>query len=78
MATPAPLGSLPRRIVAGPPETAPNAPAQQAAEQMQQLQIDYQGNLNVDNGMIQRLNNDKFNAYRRQAPNTGVQMKAAY
>ena len=58
-----------------PPENAPPAPAP-AAEQMQQ--IDDNSNLNIDNGVIQQLNNDKFNSYRRQAPNKGVQMKAAY
>ena len=60
----------------GTPENAPAAPAEQMFRQ--QMDIDYQGNLNVDNGMIQQLNNDKFNSYRRQAPNKGVQMKAAY
>ena len=61
----------------GAPENAPAVPAKQE-DAKQALQIDYQGNLNLDNGLIQQFNNAKFNSYRRQAPNKGVQMKAAY
>ena len=57
-----------------PPEAAP-APAQQPATQQQ---IDYQGNLNLENAKIQDFNKSKFDEQRRQAPSKGVQMKEAF
>ena len=60
----------------GAPPNAPAVPAQPAAPQGQQL--DYQNNLNIENGKIQDFNNGRFNEQRRQAPNKGVQMKQAY
>jgi len=60
----------------GAPPNAPAAPPKPAAQPGQQL--DYQNNLNIENGKIQQFNNDKFNEQRRQAPNKGVQMKQAF
>ena len=60
----------------GAPPNTPAAPAQQANPQGQQL--DYQDNLNLENGKIQQFNNGRFNEQRRQAPNKGVQMKQAF
>ena len=60
----------------GTPPNAPAAKPQPAAPQGEQL--DYQNNLNDQNGKIQMFNNTKFNEQRRQAPNKGVQMKQAY
>ncbi|MEY4387338.1 MAG: putative lipoprotein YfhM, partial [Verrucomicrobiota bacterium] len=51
---------------------APAVPGQQGQ------QIDYNYNLNFDNGSIQQLNNERFNQQRRQAPQKGVQTKQAY
>jgi hypothetical protein len=60
----------------GAPPNAPAAARTQPAVEGQQ--IDYQGNLNFQNGQIQQFNNDKFNLQRRQAPNKGVQTKQAF
>ena len=60
----------------GAPPNAPATPSQQARAQGQQ--IDYQGNLDVQNFQIQQSNNDKFNLQRRQAPSKGVQTQQAY
>ena len=57
----------------GTPPNAPAKPAQLPAFQGQQF--DYQGNLDIQNDQIQKLNNEKFNQQRRQAPNKGVQVK---
>ncbi len=55
----------------------PNAPAQKAYEQQGQ-QIDYNSNLNSDNGTVQIINSGNFNRQRRQSPQNGVQTKMAY
>ena len=60
----------------GAPLNAPATPSQQPGAPEQQ--IDYQGNLDVQNGRIQQFNNDKFNQQRRQAPSKGVQSKQAF
>jgi tetratricopeptide (TPR) repeat protein len=60
----------------GAPENAPAAPAQPAANPQQQ--IDYGSNLFQQNGVIQKLNNDSFNKQRRQAPNKGIKVEAAF
>ena len=57
-----------------PPEAAP-APAQPPAAQQQ---IDYQGNLNLENAKIQEFNKGRFDEQRRQTPSKGVQMKEAF
>ena len=59
--------------------TPPNAPAAKPQPTVPQgEQLDYQDNLNDQNGKIQMFNNSKFNEQRRQAPNKGVQMKQAF
>jgi hypothetical protein len=40
--------------------------------------VQYDFNLNADNGLIQKQQNDTWNAQRRQGLNRGVQLKAAY
>lgn len=60
----------------GQPEHAPaQAPAKPSKAQQQ---IDYQDNLFEQNGAIQRFNNDSFDKQRRQAPNKGIKVEAAY
>ena len=60
----------------GAPLNAPATPSQQARGLGQQ--IDFQGNLDLQNGQIQQSNNERFNQQRRQAPSKGVQTKQAY
>ena len=54
-----------------------NAPAPAQPQQMGQQILDFQGNLNLSNGMIQQSQTDQFNQFRKQRPNKGVQVKAA-
>ena len=60
----------------GTPPNTPATPSRQRGAQVQE--IDYQGNLDVQNGQIQQLNNERFNQQRRQAPTKGVQTKQAF
>jgi len=55
----------------GTPLNAPGSGLQPALEE-QKLKIDYQGNLNSQNGSIQQFNNNRFNQQRRQAQSKGV------
>ena len=55
---------------------APAAPPRQAGPQGQR--IEFQGNLDAQNGQIQEFNNARFNQQRRQAPSKGVQTKQAF
>jgi hypothetical protein len=60
--------------------TPPDAPAKpvQPGERKEAQQIDYNFNLDADNGAVQKLNNERFNMQRRQSPQKGVQIKQAY
>ena len=60
-------------VVARP---TPAAPPRQAGPQGQR--IEFQGNLDAQNGQIQEFNNARFNQQRRQAPSKGVQTKQAF
>ena len=60
----------------GAPLNAPAAPPRQAGPQGQR--IEFQGNLDAQNGQIQEFNNARFNQQRRQAPSKGVQTKQAF
>jgi TolA-binding protein len=62
----------------GAPLNAPAAPSQQPAASQRMMQLDYQGNLDAQNGFIQEFNNGKFNQQRRAAPSKGVQTKLAF
>jgi len=61
----------------GTPANAPAPPAQQPASFFRN-QVDFQGNLDVQNGLIQESNRGRFDKQRRQAPAKGVQMKQAF
>lgn len=54
-----------------------NAPAP-AAKPAVQNDVNWNENLDIQNGGIQQLNNDSWNNYRRQAPNKGVQTQKAF
>jgi hypothetical protein len=60
----------------GAQENAP-VPAVQGGEIQQLQQLDYQGNLGIQNGSIQKYNNDNWNEQRRQAPSKGVKIEQA-
>jgi tetratricopeptide (TPR) repeat protein len=57
----------------GAPPDAPASSEKQPAVRGQQL--NYQGNLDIQNSWIQSLNTKKFDEQRRQAPNKGVQVE---
>ncbi len=60
----------------GAPANAPAAPAGKPAAPG--AEVDYQGNLNLENSQIQQLNFQRFDQQRRQTPSKGVQTKLAF
>ena len=57
--------------------TPPNTPASNAKPAVQN-DVNWNENLDIQNGGIQRDNNSNWNLYRRQAPNKGVQTQKAF
>jgi len=45
---------------------------------VQQPSLDFRGNLDVQSGLIQESNRERFNLQRRQAPSKGVEVKKAF
>lgn len=45
---------------------------------MQQQSFDLRGNLDVQSGLVQESNRERFNLQRRQAPSKGVEVKKAF
>jgi alpha-2-macroglobulin len=62
--------------------TAENAPVPPPTEELQQQlkggEVDYKGNLRLDNTNIQTINNGNWNQQRRAAPNKGLKIEKAY
>lgn len=53
-------------------------PASAPTPAMQQQSFDFRGNLDVQSGVIQESNRERFNLQRRQAPSKGVEVKKAF
>lgn len=60
----------------GTAENAPTPPPQ--AQPAAKPAVDYRDNLFEQNDAIQQFNNGNFNKQRRQAPNKGIKVEAAY